>query len=249
MDRKKKIENYKQRILNNVRSGKNISGIHNYCDRWCERCTFTSRCAVYDMELQSKDDNENNDSANESFWEELSLMFEVMAEMLNEKAAELGVNLNEIPELEQVEHIETEAEKVSYKYGTDVHTWLKENREYIEEKAHVMLSIVEEKALSLKGALEVIEWYSIFIHVKTNRAFSGLDDEQDEYMVEEVNRTAKIAIIAVTRSMEAFSYLYSQLPEKEDDILGFLASLSHVKRLLLSAFPNAMSFKRPGFDD
>ena len=25
-----------------------ISGIHNYCDRWCERCPLTARCLVYD---------------------------------------------------------------------------------------------------------------------------------------------------------------------------------------------------------
>jgi len=26
-----------------------ISGIYNYCDRWCERCNFTSRCLVYEQ--------------------------------------------------------------------------------------------------------------------------------------------------------------------------------------------------------
>lgn len=24
-----------------------IPGIHNYCHRWCERCPFTERCAVF----------------------------------------------------------------------------------------------------------------------------------------------------------------------------------------------------------
>ena len=24
-----------------------ISGIYNYCDRWCERCAFTDRCLTY----------------------------------------------------------------------------------------------------------------------------------------------------------------------------------------------------------
>src|SRR5262245_58416083 len=27
-----------------------ISGIYNYCDRWCERCAFTSRCFLYATE-------------------------------------------------------------------------------------------------------------------------------------------------------------------------------------------------------
>jgi hypothetical protein len=25
----------------------NISGVHNYCDGWCERCGFTGRCGIY----------------------------------------------------------------------------------------------------------------------------------------------------------------------------------------------------------
>jgi hypothetical protein len=24
-----------------------ITGIYNYCDRWCERCSFTARCLNY----------------------------------------------------------------------------------------------------------------------------------------------------------------------------------------------------------
>ena len=29
-----------------------ISGIYNYCDRWCERCAFVERCAVGIEELE-----------------------------------------------------------------------------------------------------------------------------------------------------------------------------------------------------
>ena len=28
-----------------------IPSIHNYCDRWCERCPFTSRCRAYAIEM------------------------------------------------------------------------------------------------------------------------------------------------------------------------------------------------------
>ena len=27
-----------------------ISGIYNYCDRWCERCRFTSNCYLFTTE-------------------------------------------------------------------------------------------------------------------------------------------------------------------------------------------------------
>jgi hypothetical protein len=45
-----------------------IEGIYNYCDRWCERCPFTSRCLVYAQEHADADGPEANDINNEAFW-------------------------------------------------------------------------------------------------------------------------------------------------------------------------------------
>jgi hypothetical protein len=74
-----------------------------------------------------------------------------------------------------------------------------------------------------------------------------IDDEAaDRY---DRNGSAKIALIGVSRSLAAFSFLYNQMTEQEDEILGFLADLSRIQRQLKRAFPNAMNFKRPGFDD
>ena len=39
-----------------ARDPKLIPGIYNYCDRWCERCPFTSRCMVYAMGEEDRDD-------------------------------------------------------------------------------------------------------------------------------------------------------------------------------------------------
>jgi formate dehydrogenase maturation protein FdhE len=61
--------------------------------------------------------------------------------------------------------------------------------------------------------------------------------------------SAKIAIIAIDRSVAALSAMYSAMPESEDDYLKFLAILSQIKKQMLETFPNAMDFKRPGFDD
>ena len=46
-----------------------ISGIHNYCDRWCERCTFTTRCAVGIEETKITD--KERDITNKEFWNSL----------------------------------------------------------------------------------------------------------------------------------------------------------------------------------
>ena len=48
-----------------------ISGIYNYCDRWCERCPLTSRCLVYATEQEDNELFENHDLRNEAFWQKL----------------------------------------------------------------------------------------------------------------------------------------------------------------------------------
>src|SRR5881628_160634 len=76
-----------------------ISGIYNYCDRWCERCPLSSRCLLYATE-QEDDDNspESRDIQNEAFWKKLGSIFQETREMIMEWAQEEGVDLNEIKE-------------------------------------------------------------------------------------------------------------------------------------------------------
>lgn len=44
----------------------NISGIYNYCDRWCERCSYTNKCLLFKQEAEReikhilKDENESD---------------------------------------------------------------------------------------------------------------------------------------------------------------------------------------------
>src|SRR5678815_1326912 len=60
-----------------------ISGIYNYCDRWCERCPLTSRCLVYATEQEDNDSPEPHDSRNEAFWRKLNTIFQESREMLS----------------------------------------------------------------------------------------------------------------------------------------------------------------------
>ncbi|HCX74562.1 MAG TPA: hypothetical protein DHU93_03165, partial [Algoriphagus sp.] len=69
-----------------------IPGIYNWCDRWCERCSFTSRCRVYE-----KTENTSN-SEPEEFWENLSQSFQETIDLLKNTAEEFGINLDEIEE-------------------------------------------------------------------------------------------------------------------------------------------------------
>jgi len=57
----------KERLKKLADNPNNIQGIYNYCDRWCERCTFTSRCLNYDISEEQYDSPESKDVSNKVF--------------------------------------------------------------------------------------------------------------------------------------------------------------------------------------
>jgi len=249
MASRKETERYKQKIKDIAGRSTIIPGIHNYCDRWCERCAFVSRCTVGISEFEI--DGPDMDIKNKEFWEHMSMVFQATWEMIAEGAQEMGIDLDE-SNFEYVKpvHHKTEAEKLAEKYGLRLIKWLEKNEALFKQKAETFLLINENQLVTFQDAIDVIRWYSLFIAVKIHRAhltpYDFDDKETDRY---DKNGSAKIALIGITRSLEAFLFLYNHLHELEDEILGYLADLSHIQKLMLKTFPKAMEFKRPGFDD
>ena len=88
-----------------------IPGIHNYCDRWCERCPFTSKCGNYILTEGLESNQEDVDLNNEKFWKDLSMIFEATFDMIREHAEELGIDLDNIDEEDcklEVKNVEIE---------------------------------------------------------------------------------------------------------------------------------------------
>jgi hypothetical protein len=126
-----KKERYKNTLIELVQSGKFISGIYNYCDRWCGRCTMTSKYLTFAHEQAMKEnttDTETNDISNEKFWESLRLSFQVTFELLEEDAKRFGIDINNLPDLE----IKKPEKKLSKKYSTQMLKWLQANNEKLK---------------------------------------------------------------------------------------------------------------------
>jgi hypothetical protein len=255
MESRKEI--YKRKLKELAGSDRFVPGIYNYCDRWCERCTMTNRCLSYAREKEMTEgvaDPEANDLKNGKFWEQLRLSWEVAMELLYEGAQKHGIDLDNLPDVEIPEHITTHAEKLATQYGDEMHDWFKTHNLKLKEKAEQLLIIKnsDEEALKFADAWEVLQYYFFFIGPKVHRAYIDLDnsDEEDEFDFMSDNLgSAKIAIIAIDRSIGALMAMYPILSDYEDDILKFMALLSKIKKLLLETFPTVMEFKRPGFDD
>src|SRR5207248_4359063 len=83
----------KEELLGLIENPDFISGIYNYCDRWCERCPLTSRCLLYATEKAGEDDPAARDIQNEAFWEKLHDIFAQTRQMIEEDAARQGIDL------------------------------------------------------------------------------------------------------------------------------------------------------------
>ena len=170
-----------------------ISEIYNYCDRWCERCQFTSRCFLYATEEVDPDlaDPEVRDITNEKFWTKLQTIFADTTRLMADLAAEEGVDFGGTEDIARLPENDREWDEAEYddlslackSYALKAFGWLK--REYDAEQivANTHDSTLNEDEVTIDNALEVIRWYQFFIATKTTRALSGtknLDTTEDE---------------------------------------------------------------------
>ena len=252
-----------------------ISGVHNYCDRWCERCPFTARCMNYAMgEAWRQENGEEPDIVQDAFWEQFGEMLQLTGEMLQEMIAEQGIDLDSITDAEW-EAIDAERAadsdyadnhpltKAASSYRDAVTAWFESAESAFLEKeeelnAFVRLNVTavnpEQIARQLKDAVEVIQWYLFFIEVKVNSCLHSRIGEkrEPEFWEDEPkpsNGTAKIALIAIDRSIIAWDALYHQFSKREDETLAILVQLERLRRGVEQKFPNARAFVRPGFDE
>lgn len=232
-----------------------IPGIYNYCDRWCERCNFTSRCATYAAPVNNpKKEPDNRD--NKEFWEELAEIFKTTAQLILQMAEKEGIDLSAI-DTKQLEELESQKEKrlthdlikMARGYDNSVQDWKKKNQEEIR----LYLSNIrepEELQVSLHDAFEVISWYQ---HLITSKIYRALGSEESEREFEldpyDSNGSAKIALISVERTMNAWALIVQNLIKYEDDILPMLVSLEKLKNSIREYFPDAENFIRPGLDE
>jgi len=268
-----------------------VSGIYNYCDRWCERCQFTSRCFLYATEQADPDldDPEVRDVTNEKFWRKLQDIFRSTAEMITEWAEETGVDLNAVDVSEEMAEHERQAEAAeqselsqrAQRYITSVTTWF---RDEFNSEGNVHDDMrneprTDEEDITIQDAVAVIHWYQFFIAVKLIRALTGdgevdgdldeedlsmdffdIDETADEEDVDydavisraahmDSNGSAKVALVAMDRSIAAWRALQISLPEKSETIKPMLIELSGLRAAVEERFPRARDFIRPGLDE
>ena len=114
--------------------GKFIVGIHNYCDRWCEKCQFTAQCSVFQIDEerarkraeQGKDENDFTEIVHENFQIVMDMMQDLMED---EEFDEDALDLEAI----QAEEAAIENYAKNHPISTNSESYLKKVRLWYED--------------------------------------------------------------------------------------------------------------------
>jgi hypothetical protein len=241
-----------------------ISGIYNYCDRWCERCPFTSRCLVYATEKEDEDESpENRDITNEAFWQKLGSVFQEAREMITSWAEEAGVDLTEIDEEGEAQKKKRHTDAARHQlalagkeYANAVTEWFREMSQTITSSDVAPDETDLAQWEQFQDASEVIHWYQYQIAVKTMRSLSSRSHEEDpmewepdESYPKDSDGSAKVALVGMDRSINAWRLIQLCLPEKAASVNPLILRLEQLRQRTEREFPDARDFIRPGFDE
>jgi hypothetical protein len=253
----------KEDLLKKARDPRYISGIYNYCDRWCERCQFTSRCLNCSLVEEQFGDLQALDSSNEDYWNGLAEMLQDILDLVKEMAREEGIDIEKICAEEDTIKKEVSLPDIishmSKKYAKMVNEWFDSNEYLFYEKEEALnrIQIVSSghnparEALTITDAIEIIRWYQYFINVKLKRAGDSAAEEaiDDDGFPKDSDGSAKVALIAIDRSIAAWKILVAHLTAEKRKIINMIELLENLKSRVENRFPDAWRFKRPGFDD
>ncbi|MEA3361065.1 MAG: hypothetical protein U9R17_16890 [Thermodesulfobacteriota bacterium] len=257
----------KEELLKHAKDPKYISGIYNYCDRWCERCQFTSRCLNCTLAEEQFGDLQGIDKFNDAFWQKFSEMLQDIFAMVKEMAKEEGVDIDSIDTEKIYNNEETIKENfltdvishISKKYAKSVDDWFNFNEYSFYEKEDELNRIrlissqnnPVKEAVNITDAIEIIRWYQYQVHVKLARACKSASEEAIDYdnFPKDSDGSAKVALIGIDRSIAAWKILLAYLPADKAEIINLIGLLENIKNRVENRFPCARDFVRPGFDE
>lgn len=237
----------KRRTLTELASNPDfITGIYNYCDRWCERCPFSSRCLVYASEQEGAS-LVSQEATNGEFWRRLQAVYQEARERIDEwsKEAGLGTGISE----------DDIARHQKKRRGVDTHPIARAAKKYANAAGDWFLDLTEgenpaKQQVEDLEATDVVKWYQYQIAVKTMRALSERgDDIEGERSPKDSDGVAKVALVGIERSISAWRWIQTIIAAKADSIVPLILQLEQLRIAIEREFPDARSFVRPGFDE
>lgn len=244
-----------------------IPGVHQYCDRWCERCTLTARCLSFqlDQARQAVLAAARRDPARRTFWSHLTRQLSGQLRSLDREdrpGSTARAPMRTRPVSSDHPWHTTDAAAAllrdAARYRQEARTLLlrlpsalAEVQRELHTQSQLGTGDPPATASAVREALEVVEWFVFFIEAKLQRATTARAEEAGRPVAEQpsdADGSAKVALIGVDRSTGAWATLREHCPREADAILDLLVQLERLRSTTEQAFPSARQFRRPGFD-
>jgi len=244
-----------------------IPGIYNYCDTWCERCLFTSRCRSF--QIQTETGLTKSMEAGPDLINQLTDALNLTKQYIENLSRSGGLTGADAPADTTVQALEENAlsrpvqvgqhpvAQLANSYLKHTGDWLRQEKHLLEQAGEQQLREVslgfrtQEESMpilhALRDAWEIINWYRTLIPVKTQSALRALSESDATMKVYHLGK-AKLVLVSIDRSLAAWQTILAQYPDKTDNLLDVLAQLSRLRRELETLFPTARAFQRPGLD-
>ena len=248
----------------------NIIGVHNYCDSWCERCSFATRCVVYatlSREPMPKADDPLLEHLKDRFDQVRTLVARRSTFSIDEALKHLGdvsdadvaaYAREEALRKEQLEHDPILREARAY--SNLVAAWFDLESDGMRAYAdaavrHAEVENVDGISLSelarILDAVDIVRHDALLIFVKLRRAIDGLADSErkgwnDDAVQNDHNGSAKLALTCIDRSEGAWRAIAQWYATSGG--LALADQLAALRRAVDTRFPRARAFLRPGFD-
>lgn len=260
-------------IFKRVMNPKHIDGIYNYCDRWCERCNFTRRCLIFELNTARVKNSGQLDLGYKAFRDDMNRIFELAVKLALQSLQneDLTAGKKEMEYIEnkiwnQKDAIEKAKEhsisREANAYILMTFNFFRKEERLFKQKADEKNSRLHlgwnEKEINretqmINDSIEVINRYNPQIWVKLIRAltakFEGEEWQDKNGLPRDSDGSAKVALIGIDRSMAAWGRLQQSVPEKTDKLISILVHLDKLRKHVEILFSSARSFQRPGFDD
>ena len=222
-----------------------IDFISAYCDRWCERCRFTSRCSSFAVEVAT--------AMCGDFTEGLELALGAPCPAERDETRRHPAS--------DFDDVEPPDEEVRGRRGPEVDADAQVDETSLMSEAHAVTAVAwrwlnsraEQMSTNdtvLQEALSVAAHDAAFITAKLARAFHGRHQpalDGGDGVQTDSNGSAKVALISLERSETAWRIIAQSAGE--DAPAAVADALRDMKARVERSFPDAWAFVRPGFDE
>ena len=224
----------------------NISGIYNYCDRWCDKCSYTNRCLVFKKEAERnikhilRDEDPNDPDV---FAKDISDTFQETFDLIKEKMNEDDFpefidedefDFDDEPDFE-IDNIENSSTGVRNVHNPLIDITEKLFKDFLEYHKTISSKYPDEPIENMDRILEenldILSWHTPQIHVKARMCAWGKSKLlksrsllQKEIEEDILNVNSRIAYVGIENCIEALNNIYEHLYEMQTETLSLLSA-------------------------